>query len=263
MRLTVLGAGTLLPDDRHRSPSHWLEDGELRLLLDCGSGSLHSMGRFRLFWKGLTHIAITHFHTDHVGDLPAILFALRHGVRPPREEPLVLLGPRGLEEHLDLLARAYGPYIREPGFPIEVHELGHGARWTDPAGRFTLATQATPHTGNSLALRVETERGAVGYTGDTGPTPELGTFFAGVETLISECSLADPAESEVHMSPARVAALAVSARPGLLIATHLYPPLRPHQLPDLMRAAGWDGPFVVARDGTTVEIARGAARLVD
>src|SRR6478672_6871574 len=101
MRLVVLGSGTLLPDDHHRSPSHWIEEGEVRLLLDCGSGSLHGMGRLRLWWRAISHIAITHFHTDHVSDLPAILFALRHGVRPPREEPLVLIGPHGLEAHLD------------------------------------------------------------------------------------------------------------------------------------------------------------------
>lgn len=263
MRLTVLGSGTLLPDDHHRSPSHWVEEGDVRLLLDCGSGCLHAMGRERLWWRALSHVAVTHFHTDHVGDLAPILFALRHGVRPPREQPLVLLGPRGLEAQLDALAAAHGRYVREPGFPLEVVELAPGDRWPDPGGRFTLATLATPHTGNSLAYRVESANGALGYTGDTGPTPALGVFFTGVQALISECSLADPAESELHMSPKALAALAAAARPQLLIAAHLYPPLRPHKLPALVRAAGWEGPFVVARDGTAVEITEGTARLVD
>src|SRR5688500_17296088 len=104
MRVTILGSGTMLPDDLHHSPSHWVEFGDVRLLLDCGSGALHGMARGRLGWRGLSHLLVTHFHTDHVGDLAALLFALRHGVRPARQEPLVLLGPRGLAAHLAALA---------------------------------------------------------------------------------------------------------------------------------------------------------------
>jgi ribonuclease BN (tRNA processing enzyme) len=263
MRVTVLGSGTLLPDPRHQSPSHWVEDGDVRLLLDCGSGALHGLARERLWWKGVSHVALTHFHTDHVGDLAPLLFALEHGVRPPRAERLVLLGPAGLEAHLDALAAAHGAYVREPGFPVEVVELASGERWADPGGRFTLLAHATPHTSVSLAYRFETAGGALGYTGDTGPSAELGPFFQGVHALVAECSLADPPELDNHLSPKRLVALANAAAPALLVVTHLYPPLRPHKLPALLREAGYAGPLVVARDGTAVEIADGEARLVD
>jgi ribonuclease BN (tRNA processing enzyme) len=232
------------------------------MLLDCGSGTLHALARERLWWKGLSHIALTHFHTDHVADLAPILFALRHGVRPPREEPLVVLGPRGLAAHIDALVRAHGSYVREPGFPVQIVELGSGARWADPAGRFTLAAHATPHTEASLAYRVETGAGSLGYTGDTGPSDELGGFFRGVDALVAECSLANPPELAIHLGPTSLAELARASEPGLLVVTHLYPPLRPHRIPDQLRDAGYDRPLVVARDGTAVEIGAGAARVV-
>jgi ribonuclease Z len=263
MRLTVLGSGTLLPDPKHTSPAHWVEHGDLRLLLDCGPGALHALARERVWWKAVSHVALTHFHTDHVGDLAPLLFALRHGVRPPRVEPLTILGPRGLEDHLDALVRAHGKYVREPGFPVRVVELGAGERWVDPEGLCTLDTHATPHTAASLAYRVETASGVLGYTGDTGPSAELGAFFRGAHALVAECSLADPAEMDAHLSPRSLVELARAAEPGLLVVTHLYPPLRPHKLPDLLRAAGYEGPLVVARDGTAVEIEDGAPRLVD
>src|SRR4051794_33700216 len=136
MRLVVLGSGTLLPDELHRSPSHWVEHGDLRLLLDCGSGALHAMSRERLWWKGLTHIALTHFHTDHTGDLAAVLFALEHGVRPARAERLTILGPRGLRSRLEGLARAHGPFILEPKFPLDVVELESGAAYAAADGSF-------------------------------------------------------------------------------------------------------------------------------
>ena len=149
------------------------------MLLDCGSGALHAMGRERLWWKTLSHIVISHFHTDHVGDLATILFALRHGVRPPRSDPLLMLGLRGMEAHLDGLAQAHGDWVRDPGFPVEGVELDGGGLWPDPAGRFTLRTHATPQTDASLAFRVETAAGALGYTWDTGLSDELGSFFCG------------------------------------------------------------------------------------
>ena len=260
MRVTVLGSGTLLPDDLHRSPSHWLEEGDVRLMLDCGSGALHGLARERLRWQALSHLAITHFHTDHVGDLAPLLFALRHGVRPPRPEPLVLLGPAGLDRHLDALMHAHRGYVRQPGFAVEARELAGGEVWRDAAGRLSVHTHRTPHTDASLAYRVETPAGSLGYTGDTGPSAGLGSFFEGVHALIAECSVADPAEGTDHLS--RPPSLARAARPGLLVVTHLYPQLRRHRLPDQIRQAGYDGPLVVANDGTAMEITGDTARLV-
>ena len=151
MRVTIIGSGTLLPDPHHSSASHWVEFGDVRILLDCGSGALHGMARERLSWRGLSHLVITHFHTDHTADLSPILFALRHGTRPPRtDETLTLLGPRGLDAHVDALARAHGSYVRDPGFPVKVVELAGGEQWADPAGRFTLHVHSTPHTDVSI-----------------------------------------------------------------------------------------------------------------
>jgi hypothetical protein len=65
------------------------------------------------------------------------------------------------------------------------------------------------------------------------------------------------------LSPRRLAALAHASAPRLLVVTHLYPPLRPHQIPDLLHDAGYRGPLVVARDGTAIEIDGDAARPAD
>jgi ribonuclease BN (tRNA processing enzyme) len=262
MRLTVLGSGTLLPDDLRRSPAHWLEFGDVKLLLDCGSGALHALSRDRLWWKGLTHIALTHFHTDHTGDLAALLFALKHGVRPRRTEPLTLLGPSGLRLRLHALAKAHGDFVLDPGFPLEVVELESGAACVAPDRSFTLRAHATPHNDASLAYRVDAAAGSVGYTGDTGPSVPLGTFFSGVDLLVSECSQPDPPDLPTHLSPLSVAALASAAQPSLLVLTHLFPQLKAHKLPELVREAGYGGDVVVAVDGMAVEIAGGEAKVV-
>ena len=73
--------------------------------------------------------------------------------------------------------------------------------------------------------------------------------LSGVDLLISECAYAEPPPADIHMTPAQVAALAREARPGLLLLTHLYPPLSADTVPELVRSAGYDGPVICPSDG--------------
>lgn len=262
LRLRILGSGTLLPNHRSHSAAHLVAGPGFRLLLDCGSGTVHGFDRHAVRWREITHLALSHFHTDHVGDVAPLLFALRHGCRPPREAPLVIVGPPGLGRFLHHLGEAHGDFVREPGFPVEAMELPRRGEWADPGGRFRLGCHPTPHTESSMAYRVEAGGGVVGYTGDTGPSEALGRFFEGTHVLVSECALADPAEMDLHLSPRGVASLAARAAPELLIVTHVYPPLVPDEVPDLVAAAGYQGPVTVGRDGLMVELEDGSPRIV-
>lgn len=264
-RLTVLGSGTLVPDDDRRSAAHLVEVGDLRMLMDCGAGTVHGMDRFGVRWRALTHLVLSHFHIDHVGDVPALFHAFKHGIRPARTEPLRVLGPRGTESFLTRVGEAFGDSVSEPGFPVEVVELGPRpdgpgeTRWTDRGAGVTVVAHPTPHTDRSLCFRIETGHGTVGYTGDTGDDPAVGRFLAGVDVLVAECSLPDPPEVDTHLTPVTVAALAARARPALLLLTHLYPFLDPVGTPVAVGDAGWDGPVRTAWDGTVVELERGSA----
>lgn len=263
MRLTVLGSGTLLPDDRRRSAAHLVETGAVRLLMDCGSGTLHGFDRHGVAWQGITHLAFSHFHTDHVGDVAPLLFALKWGVRPPREAPLTVLGPPGVGRFMDALGETFGESVADPGFPVEVVEVAREGSWEVPGADVRLRTHPTHHTDVSVAWRVECGEGAVGYTGDTGRQPGLGGFFAGVDVLVSECAFPEPSPVDTHLTPPGVAELAREAGPRLLLLTHLYPFLDPGTAADAVRAAGFAGRVRTARDGTRAEVGDGEVRVVE
>lgn len=262
MNVTILGSGTLLPDRRRHSAAHWVHWDDVGLLLDCGPGTVHGMDRYGVPWRSLTHLAVTHFHVDHVGDVAALLFALKHGVVEGRAEPLVIVGPPGIRRFVHRLSDAYFGYIADPGFLVKVVEIPREGTWSDPAGRFAILSHPTPHTERSVAYRVEASKGVVGYTGDTGPSATLGRFLKGTAVVIAECSLTDPPEMDAHLSPATLAALAGEAEPDLLVVTHLYPPLDPETVAEEIRDAGYDGTVVVGWDGTEVEVAGGKATLL-
>lgn len=256
VRVRVLGAGTLVPDDAHRSACHLVqgppgEDGPgWTLLLDCGFGAVHGLSRFGIDPRDITHLVLSHFHLDHVGDLAPLLFTYVHAPPEPRSSPLTLVGPPGLRHHLQGLAGLYGDFVSAPPFPQEVVELPREGSWEDPLGRFRLHCAPTWHTPESVAWRVECSTGpVVGYTGDTGPKEGLGGFLSGADLLIAECSFNDPPPWDGHLSPSGVARLAREARPGLLVLTHRYPDVDGAALPHRIRDAGWAGAVAVAADG--------------
>ena len=251
--LTILGAGTLVPDAERTSAAHHLRVGRASLLLDCGAGTVHGFARHGVAWQDLTHVAITHYHNDHIGDLPALLFALQHGVGADRGEPLTLIGPNGFGALLERLAAAFGDHVIDPGFPVEVVEMDPARGYVDPRGTFRLACGPTPHTSESLAYRVEGDWGSVGYTGDTGPSDEVAAFLAGCDALIAECTLPDAEAMDTHLSPGSLAALAGRARPGLLVVVHVTPYHTPAEAVQAI-AARYDGRVVAAVDGLRVRI---------
>jgi ribonuclease BN (tRNA processing enzyme) len=207
-------------------------------------------------WRSLTHVVVSHFHTDHIGDLAPFLFGLTYGLpEVPRTAPLTLVGPPGFGRVLEGLATAHGEWVTGPPFPLEVVEVGRNDR-VERAG-FALVCHPVTHTPEAVAWRVETSNGVVAYTGDTGPDPAVGPFLAGADLLVCECAVPDGSEVPIHLTPSQVAEVAGAARPGLLVLTHCYPPLDPDRTPHLVRAAGYEGAVTAARDGATYLVRAG------
>jgi ribonuclease BN (tRNA processing enzyme) len=253
MELICIGTGTAVPESDHACSGFLLENGPVRLLLDCGGGVVHNMARFDLRWKDITHVAITHFHNDHIGDLPLLFFAWKHGMWPGRKQPLTVIGPRGMRKLIDRMAGVFGTHVTEAGFDVAYEEMDDGdeARLSDGV---RLCAARTPHTDRSLAFRVEAEGRSFCYTGDTGHSSDVATFAQSVDLLLMECSLPDDAGMATHLTPSQVADMARTALPKRLLLTHIYPQLRRSDIPRLIREAGWPGTVEIAADGARVPL---------
>jgi ribonuclease BN (tRNA processing enzyme) len=250
MRLTILGCGTCVPSGIRNSAGFWVEAGSARLRLDCGAGTVHAMARACLPWETLTHQAISHFHIDHVGELAAMLFAFRYGRSRPRSLPLQLVGPAGLRALVEKLEAAYDQKLLEQQFPVEVRELEPGASLD--LGGAILRVAKTPHSDESLAYRIEAGGRSLGYTGDTLPSEALARFFAGVDTLIAECSFLDDKRGTKHLAADETARLAAASAARRLIAVHSY--FDPDAgLADRL-AKNFGGEIVIGRDGMALDV---------
>lgn len=252
MRLTTVGTGTAAPSPGRVQAGHLVESGAVRLLLDCGSGVAFRFADLGLDWVTITHVALTHFHADHVIELPTLLTAWRHGTLPPRSAPLEIVGPVGTAALLDRLTEATGVKFREYGFAVAVRELAPGERAILGDG-VTIECRSVPHTPESVAYLIEGDARRLVYTGDTGYDEGLAQWARGCDLLLCECSLPASMAVASHLTPEQVGALADIARPKLLALTHLYPPVEQIDIRAAI-AAHHAGPVVVAHDGWSTEL---------
>jgi ribonuclease BN (tRNA processing enzyme) len=252
MRLTILGTGTISLSPARSCAGYLVEHDSVILLLDCGCGVTRRLAEFALPWRAITHVAITHFHIDHYGDLPSLIFAWRYGMHPARSAPLDLIGPAGTIELLHRLAAAHGPWVLDPGFPIRVTEISHGGE-VALAEDTLLSAFKVPHTPESVAYSMAAERHRLVYTGDMGFDEAFATWARECDVLLCECSLPEMLAIPEHLTPTRCGVLAELASPARLVLTHLYPSVEGVDIADAV-VARYDGPLVVAHDGWQSQI---------
>jgi ribonuclease BN (tRNA processing enzyme) len=252
MKLTVLGSGTNVPDGGRNSSGYFIESHGVRMMVDCGAGTLHALARYGLPWERMTHLFISHFHVDHCGELASLFFAFRHGLKDKRAEPLTLIAPRGIDRVMDGLKAAFGENLFAPKFPFDVRAVSPGDR-VGLSGDCWLTVEKTPHTAESLAARVEAGGRAICYTGDTDHSDEVSRFFAGASLVVSECSFRERRKGALHLSIKDAAGMAAAARAERLLVTHFYFDVDEDGLRRELREH-FSGEVLIGRDGLTVEV---------
>ena len=252
MRLTILGSGTVVPNGQRNSAGYFVELPCAKVMMDCGAGTVHALARYHLAWEQMTHLFVSHFHIDHIGELASLFFAFRYGMKTNRVEPFTIVGPHGVDRLMDGLKAAFGPQAFEPKFPVNLRMMTPGERIALGDGS-SLSVAKTPHTDESLAVRIESDDRAICYTGDTMYDENLASFFKDADVLISECSFREPRVEGRHMSISQVARLGSLAMAKKLVVTHFYFDVDEAELKgDLLRE--YSGEVIIGKDGLVIDL---------
>ncbi|MHA2401136.1 MAG: MBL fold metallo-hydrolase [Promethearchaeota archaeon] len=261
LHIFLLGSGGPMNNNIRVSSSIAVIAGGEFILIDVGPGSYRNVDIMRLPVANLSAIFLTHFHSDHIGDLgEANMMSWANG----REKPLEIFGPKGVEKVVN-------------GF-IMAYELDTGYRIAHHGEDIVLPEASTPII-NTVEIKIPNERElifdrnhlkvyafevdhspvkpAFGYrieykgnivviTGDTVKTENLVKHSRYADLLFCEAisyemlnNIIDGVKrlqmtrfvkiltdiQNYHMEPSIAAELAKEANVKKLIITHITPPL--------------------------------------
>lgn len=112
----LLGTGGMMPLPGRFLTSLMVRYNGSNLLIDCGEATQIAVKKKGWVFKPIDVICFTHYHADHISGLPGLLLTMGNA---ERTEPLLMVGPRGLERVVGAL-RCIAP---ELPFDIRFHEL--------------------------------------------------------------------------------------------------------------------------------------------
>ena len=112
----LLGTGGMMPLPGRFLTSLMVRYNGSNLLIDCGEATQIAVKKKGWVFKPIDVICFTHYHADHISGLPGLLLTMGNA---ERTEPLLMVGPRGLERVVSAL-RSIAP---ELPFDIRFHEL--------------------------------------------------------------------------------------------------------------------------------------------
>jgi ribonuclease BN (tRNA processing enzyme) len=267
--LQVLGSGGPIADDDRASTGYiiWI-DGRSRVLVDAGGGTFLRFGEAGASFVDLDFVGLSHFHTDHSADFPALL---KSGNFSGREEPLPVAGPGpggpfpGLGAWLDSMlaagSGAYGylsGYLDGSGRLVKLQQTEVPRDAEEPVrvlgGEITIDALPVPHAiVPALGYRVTTGDVSIVFASDQNGSSDAFTDFARDATLlVMHLPIPEGATGaaiKLHARPSDVARVAREAGAGTLLLSHFMARSLSNldANVDIVRA-GYDGEVVVASD---------------
>lgn len=289
-QVVLLGTGTPVPDPDRSGPATAIVVDGSAYLVDFGPGVVRR-AKAAVLDRGIVAVEpanlkvafVTHLHSDHTAGYSDLILT---GWTAGRRVPLEVYGPTGFRAMTERLLEAYkidietrtNPEGNQRGAPdgwkVNAHEIKPGVIYKD--ANVTVTAFPTKHAMESYGYRFDTPDRSIVISGDTNPTEDTIKACNGCDVLIHECQTlewfakvpewARGYMTKYHTTSEQLAALAIKARPRLLIVYHSSITWRPgiapsgteltsagafSSSPDVLQkeiASRYSGQFVIGRD---------------
>ena len=301
LHVGLCGAGSPMADPSRVGPCVAVVAGQDLFVVDSGPGSTRNLLLMNLPPPRVGAAFLTHYHSDHIGDLGELM--LQRWAGGAARQPLPISGPPGLDQVVKGFQDAY---VLDRGYRIAHH--GEGVMPPSGFGGAPRVFTAEPNGPDVLVLEKpglkvwafpvahHPVEGAVGYrfdykgrsvvvSGDTGPSERLVRAAKGADLLVHEALSPEMVADQqavatqagrgnyahifrdilsYHTSPEAAAREAKAAGVKAVLFYHIIPPLPVRALegPFLGRSrAIFGGPMKVGHDGDFVSLPAGTNRM--
>lgn len=213
LKVTVCGSGGPLPIKDRAKACVAVQAGGALYLVDVGPESVKNLMAWRMPLSSAKAVFLTHFHSDHIGDLGE--FNMQSWVQG-RPAPLALIGPPGVErvaegfneayaldhvyrhahhDHGDVRLPISAGLLAPRAVPLPAAADANGARtalaWKD--GPLTVTAIEVRHdpVKPAYAYRFDYKGRSVVISGDTRMWPPLASAAKGADVMLHEAQNAD------------------------------------------------------------------------
>src|SRR5271169_6079605 len=299
----LCGSGSPMPDPTRAGPCAVVVAGRQLFVVDSGQGSTKNLSLMNLPPAQVSALFLTHYHSDHIADLGELM--LQHWASGAATAPLPIYGPTGADQVVAGFEAAYtldrgyriahhGPKVIPPnGFGGAPHAFS-----VDENSPDVLLIEQPDLRVYAFPVDHEPVEPAVGYlfiykgrrvviSVDTAPSARVEAAAAGADVLVHEglapnlvaiqreaalrhgrANLASIFHDilSYHTTPEQAAGIAERAHVGMLLFTHVIPPLPLDALegPYLGKAGSiFHGRIRVGRDGDFIILPAGSTAILE
>ncbi len=262
LQLVFCGTGSPMPDPKRGQACVAVIAGERMFLVDTGSGAAETLAGLQVPMEALTGVLYTHYHSDHISGLYDVV--LQSWVAG-REGALPLYGPTGIDRLVRGFNEAFAldrgyrvahhnhtEEVLVPAFGlVEAHTVPvandlESKIVYDAAGlKITAFRVGHAPINPAYGYRVDYKGRSVVFSGDTVKHPNMVRMGQGADVMVHEAlaphmvsvlathvSAQRPRVGQIlrdildyHASPVEAAETANEAGAGLLVYSHIVPPL--------------------------------------
>jgi ribonuclease BN (tRNA processing enzyme) len=216
MKLTVLGKFGPYPAPGGACSGYLVEDGDTRVLLDCGNGVISRLQQICPFDQ-LTAVVLSHLHSDHMSDMMVLRYALdimvSRGMR--EDKPLRVYTPENPKKEFDRI-----PYKSV----YDVNPIHEGMQIQ--IGSLLFHFREMTHPIQSFGMDISNGEKRIVYTGDTGYNPLIEKMAEGADFFFADTGVLSQHKTGSyvpHLTADEAGRIAAKAGVKQFMITHLWP----------------------------------------
>jgi ribonuclease Z len=244
--VTLLGTGSPIPEPGRLMPvsprdrmnaATLVHAGEEVLLFDAGRGVVPRLSQAGVKGSDITSVFLTHFHSDHIVDLPDLWLTSRLTLAwGGRTRPMEVMGPVGTKELIGNFVKAYAPDIAarpdQPQIDLAGRDFDNDGVVFDRNGvKVTAFTVDHGPAKPAVGYRIDHKGRSVLISGDTRLHENIIKYGTGVDLLLHEVLAVNPAVLQkvpklmaifnLHTSPEQCGEVFAKTKPKLAAFTHI------------------------------------------